>query len=194
MAKRLDTSKAHSMHYFQDMHHPGKIHFQKVTFYLFFTFLIFVQQTFVVVKLVHFVIMTWKLYLWALCTGREFPFFKLCNFIYKLSANRWKTNDDLNLKIKEPWNEHTPYLFSSSDMSACSFKCHFSAWLNTCLRRRTLVCAALMSSDSTSPLTTAQRPSNMSVTSSRVYVSSTSLCKQSFYGINPFFRSGLIIG
>ena len=49
------------------------------------------------------------------------------------------------------------------------------------------MCAALMSSDSTSPLTTAQRPSNMSVTSSRVYVSSTSLCKQSFYGINPFF-------
>ena len=76
------------------------------------------------------------------------------------------------------WRLFKAHLFSSSDISACSLRCHFSAWLNTCLRRRTLVCTALMSSDSTSPLTTAHRPSNMSVTSSRVYVSSTSLCNK----------------
>ena len=70
---------------------------------------------------------------------------------------------------------HPTYLFSNSEISACSLRCHFSAWLNTCLRSRTLVCAVLINSVSTSPLTTAHRPSSISVISSNVYVSSTSL-------------------
>ena len=56
------------------------------------------------------------------------------------------------------------------------------------------MCAALMSSDSTSPLTTAHRPSNMSVTSSRVYVSSTSLRnknKETCYHVTVPFNNNL---
>lgn len=96
-----------------------------------------------------------------------------------------KMNWDWLKKVDFPWQSMNLsclwllncmfHLFSSSDMSACSLRCHFSAWLKTCLSRRTLVCAVLINSDSTSPFTTAQRPVSISVISSKVYVSSTSL-------------------
>lgn len=96
---------------------------------------------------------------------------------FNLLKSQYKCHDKLPALLLNPFLTWA-HLFSSSDISACSLRCHFSAWLNTCLSRRTLVCTALMSSDSTSPLTTAHRPSNISVTSSRVYVSSTSLCNK----------------
>ncbi len=67
------------------------------------------------------------------------------------------------------------YLFSNSEMSACSLRCHFSAWRKSCRSNSTLVWAVLMSSDSTSPLTTASKPSSISVTSSAVNMSSVNL-------------------
>ena len=54
------------------------------------------------------------------------------------------------------------YWFSSSETSALNFRCHFSACRKTWRSRRTFVCVVWISSDSTSPLTTAQRPNNMS--------------------------------
>ena len=43
-------------------------------------------------------------------------------------------------------NERPAYLFSSSDMSVSRLRCHFSAWLNSCLRSRMLVWLVLRSS------------------------------------------------
>ena len=67
------------------------------------------------------------------------------------------------------------YLFSSSEISACSFKCHFSDCWNSWRNRSTFVCVVLISSTSTSPLMTDNKPSSISVTSSMVKVSSINL-------------------
>lgn len=66
-------------------------------------------------------------------------------------------------------------LFSSSEISAESFRCHFSACMNICLSKRTFVCAELISSASSSPWTLISKLFNMSFTSSIVYVVSSSL-------------------
>ena len=96
-------------------------------------------------------------------------------FLFPLVSPKTRGNKN------KPWTHSTPlksYLFSNSEMSACSLRCHFSACIKSCRSNSTLVWAVLMSSDSTSPLTTASKPSNISVTSSAVNVSSVNLWRE----------------
>jgi len=72
-------------------------------------------------------------------------------------------------------DELLSYLFWSSERSACSLRCHFSACSNNCFSNRTVIWVELMSSVSMSARTTLHRLCSNSCTSSLVYVSSSSL-------------------